>query len=363
VAIADLNGDGKQDVLMGMSPNMMGMTGNGDGTFNSATAFNINLGIDPLRLRAMDLTGSGLPDILLGSTGAGSTYSLQVLAASASTQSLAATTTTLTASANTINVGQSVTFTATVAPQSGSGTPTGSVNFLDGTTVIGSGTLNGSGVATYSTSSLTAGSQSISAGYQGDSNFAASTSGTVTVQVNAATADFSLATSPASQTISPGQTTSYTATLSPLNGFNQAVTLACTGAPATTTCALAKSSVTLNGTSNTTDQVNVTTTAGSMAFRWGVTTGRRLLAFSVAFLPLLCGFAARWLRRRALSRPYFLALVACGLFLALCMTACGGGGGSHTSTQTGTPAGTYTLTITGTSGSLTHSTTVSLVVQ
>jgi trimeric autotransporter adhesin len=172
------------------------------------------------------------------------------------------------------------------------------------------------------------------------------------VQVNADTAEFSLAASPASQTISPGQTTSYTATLTPLNGFNQAVTLACSGAPATTMCALANGSVTLNGTSNTTDQVNVNTTAGSMAFRSGVTTGRRLLAFSVALLPLLCGFAAGWLRRRALSRAYFLALVACGLFLALCMTACGSGGSHSTSTntQTGTPAGTYTLTITGTSG-------------
>ena len=60
------------------------------------------------------------------------------------------TATTLTSSVNPSTVGQTVTFTAAVT--SSGGTPTGTVNFLDGTTQIGSGTLNGSGVATFSTS-------------------------------------------------------------------------------------------------------------------------------------------------------------------------------------------------------------------
>ena len=66
------------------------------------------------------------------------------------TQSAGATTTTLTASAALVTPGQSVTFTATVAPQSGSNVPTGTVTFLDGTTTLGEGTLNASGVATFS---------------------------------------------------------------------------------------------------------------------------------------------------------------------------------------------------------------------
>ena len=60
----------------------------------------------------------------------------------------------LTSSATAINTGQSVTFTAKVAPQTGSAVPTGTVAFLDGSSIIGIGTLNASGIATFSTASL-----------------------------------------------------------------------------------------------------------------------------------------------------------------------------------------------------------------
>ncbi len=90
---------------------------------------------------------------------------------------LASSTTALTSSANPSTSGQSVTFTATVAAVSpGSGTPTGTVNFLDGTTTIGTDiALNSSGVATIATSTLTAGTHSITAVYSGDTNFTTST--------------------------------------------------------------------------------------------------------------------------------------------------------------------------------------------
>jgi len=57
---------------------------------------------------------------------------------------------TLTSSANPVEPATSVTFTATVAGPVGEATPTGTVEFKDGGTTIGSGTLNGSGVATFS---------------------------------------------------------------------------------------------------------------------------------------------------------------------------------------------------------------------
>ena len=70
-----------------------------------------------------------------------------------------------------------MTFTATVAAVSpGTGTPTGTVNFFDGATQIGTGTLNSSGVATFSTSTLSVGTHSITAVYAGDTNFTTSTS-------------------------------------------------------------------------------------------------------------------------------------------------------------------------------------------
>src|SRR5260370_41831549 len=79
--------------------------------------------------------------------------------------------------------GQLVTFTATVNVNSpGAGTPTGTVNFFDGITLLGPGTLSG-GVATFSTSALAVGSHSITAVYGGDSDFYGNTSGAITQNV------------------------------------------------------------------------------------------------------------------------------------------------------------------------------------
>ena len=87
------------------------------------------------------------------------------------------TATALASSANPSKFGQSVTFTATVtvvAP--GAGTPTGTVTFKDGATTLGTGTLNGAGVATFTTAALAAGSHYITATFSGDGSFNGSTS-------------------------------------------------------------------------------------------------------------------------------------------------------------------------------------------
>lgn len=105
-----------------------------------------------------------------------------------------ASTMTLSSGSNPSTFGQAVTFTATVSGSSGPSTPTGTVTFVDGTTTLGTGALNSSGQAIFSTSTLHAGSHTISASYSGDANFAASSS-TLTQSVNQATTSVVLSSS------------------------------------------------------------------------------------------------------------------------------------------------------------------------
>ena len=79
---------------------------------------------------------------------------------------------------------QSITFTAAVAPQSGSNVPTGTVTFLDGSASLGTAQLNASGGATLNLASLSLGTHSISASYGGDANDSPSTSAVLTVSVS-----------------------------------------------------------------------------------------------------------------------------------------------------------------------------------
>jgi hypothetical protein len=91
----------------------------------------------------------------------------------------ATTTTAVSSSVNPSIVGQKVTFRATVA--SPTTTPKGTVTFMDGTTVLGTGTL-WEGNASYSSSTLSAGSHKITAVYNGTANIVGSTS-PVVVQI------------------------------------------------------------------------------------------------------------------------------------------------------------------------------------
>ena len=114
-------------------------------------------------------------------------------------------------------VNQPVTFTATVTVPQGAGVPTGTVTFLEGTAVLGTGTLDGGGLATFSTSSLTVGDHTITAAYGGDLSSAASTSSPEDVTMNwpalKGTATM-LSRSPATAGLSSGQLVTFTAIVS-----------------------------------------------------------------------------------------------------------------------------------------------------
>jgi hypothetical protein len=92
------------------------------------------------------------------------------------------TNTALASSSNPSVFGQSVMFRATVSVVSpGAGTPTGSVEFFDGASSLGTSPLN-NGNATFSTSALSAGNHAVKAAYSGDTSFAGS-SGSLTQKV------------------------------------------------------------------------------------------------------------------------------------------------------------------------------------
>jgi hypothetical protein len=85
--------------------------------------------------------------------------------------------------------GTAITFTATVAQDPGSGVPTGTVAFMNGSALVGTATLNTSGVATWESAALPAGSDSVTAAYRGDSKNGASTSAAVVVSIKVAVPD------------------------------------------------------------------------------------------------------------------------------------------------------------------------------
>jgi hypothetical protein len=126
-------------------------------------------GSDASSVAVADVNADGKPDLLVNPSG-----TVGVLI----NISTFPTTTALVSSLNPSNYGQAVAFAATVTPQFefGKSTPTGSVSFFEGATSLGNSSLNSAGVATLSISSLAVGTHSVTATYGGDSNFASSAS-------------------------------------------------------------------------------------------------------------------------------------------------------------------------------------------
>jgi hypothetical protein len=111
------------------------------------------------------------------------------------------TTTVAVVNPNPSTVNQPVAITATVSADApGSSTPTGTVSFYDGTTLLGIMSLNTNGTATYATALLQAGNHPITATYngftQGDFHFSSSTSLPMNLIVNKDTVVVALASSP-----------------------------------------------------------------------------------------------------------------------------------------------------------------------
>jgi Bacterial Ig-like domain (group 3) len=131
---------------------------------------------------------------------------------SPSQQLVGGTSTALSSSANPSNFGQSVTFTATVTESAtGGSVPAGTVTFMDGTTDLGHSTLNNAAVATFSTTALSGGSNSITAVYGGDAESASSTSSAIIQVVNQASTSTTVTSSVNASVF--GQSVTLTATV------------------------------------------------------------------------------------------------------------------------------------------------------
>jgi hypothetical protein len=129
------------------------------------------------------------------------------------TSSLTGTTAAAKSSVQPSVYGQPVTFTATVRPKSaGPGVPTGTVTFEDFGATLGTGTLNSTGHATFSTASLARGNHAITVVYGGDSGFSGSTSGPWGQTVNKDATSTALAAPSTSSVF--GQSLTFTATVS-----------------------------------------------------------------------------------------------------------------------------------------------------
>jgi hypothetical protein len=230
--------------------------------------------------------------------------------------------------------------------------PTGTITLYDGSTVLSSGPVSG---FSFSTTQLAVGSHSIKATYSGDSQFYPNTSPAVAITVTAVASDFTLNADPAIVTVSPGQSASFKMAVSANATLTGNVTFQCSGLPAEAACAFNPASLSVAAGQSGSVTLAITTKAPTTA------------QASPGSSPFFAGYAIAVLilfaipRRR---RNLFRVLV---LFCAVMSPLVGCGGSSHKQTDPGTPAGISTVTVTATVTSgkttVTHTSTIKLVVQ
>lgn len=122
-----------------------------------------------------------------------------------------ATSLTVTSSSSTLVLDGTVTISATLKDSSNVAINGATITFKEGSTTLGTGTTNSSGVATYTYTGATTGSHTVSGVFGGDSTYASST-GSVSLTVNKKSTSTALTTSSASVTVGTSVTLTATVT-------------------------------------------------------------------------------------------------------------------------------------------------------
>jgi hypothetical protein len=301
----------------------------------------------------LTITGAGPVTVTASQTG-NVDYTAAAPVAQTITVNKAISTTTLTSSASDADLNTSITLTATVA--SSVGIPSGSVQFSDGTTVLGTSAVNAQGVAAYTISTLAAGSHSIGAVYSGDQNF---TGSQATLTQTVSTPGFSLSANPTSLTLKQGQSGQVKITLTPENGYKGSLTFACTGLPALAYCNFNPSTLMANGSDSPVSIIATIATSGSNGGMASLRKPNEPLSGTSAVL--LCwlpggvlGFVLVWQRKRLSSATKRIMWIV--LFIA------GGTGLIACGTPPSTPAGASSITITASGAGSSQSVTLNVTI-
>jgi hypothetical protein len=248
--------------------------------------------------------------------------------------------------------------------------PTGTGTFWNGNTQIGTGQLfafgqtqNGvNAVASFTTTSLPNGSNSITAQYGGDTNFLGSSSSPLTVNISA---DFTfVASNPTVAVNSPGGSNTNLLTITGQTGYNSTISfssLSCSGLPYLSSCSFSPSTVTGSGSTTLTISTTAPSSAAARPLAW--------TSFGFVFAGILAFGVPLRRRRSPVTRTIALSVVF--FCVTLGNTACGGGssggggGGGGGGGNPGTPVGTYGVTVTAvtTDGVVSHTANFSLVVR
>ncbi len=239
----------------------------------------------------------------------------------------------------------------------GSTVPTGTVTFKAGSSILGTGTVDQTGVATL-TVILSSSSISVVASYSGDSIYAASDSDATPIS-NSAPTQFTMQISPSTLQLQTKQHSTVSLTLTSLNSYSDTLALGCLGLPFAATCTFSSDQTALQA--NGTQVVKIVIDTGSPLSAGSEATASKASPAAKAILsfpPLgaLLGVVILSARRRRLLPSLLLVLVS--ICFTLGLSGCG------TLNVNGTPAGTYSFKVTasGRNTGVTQSTVFTLTV-